>query len=66
MPKGNPNAQTLATERYQKKAGYVHKNFKLKGDVVERFVVACELKGVSQASVITEAMERFIADCSEN
>ena len=61
MPKGNPNAQTLATERYQKKAGYVHKNFKLKGDVVERFVAACELKGVSQASVITEAMERFIS-----
>lgn len=66
MPKGNPNAQTLATERYQKKAGYVHKNFKLKGDVVERFVAACELKGVSQASVITEAMERFIADCSKD
>lgn len=66
MPKGNPNAQTLATERYQKKAGYVHKNFKLKGDVVERFVEACTLKGVSQASVITEAMERFIADCNED
>lgn len=62
MPRGNPNAQTLATERYQKKAGYVHKNFKLKGDVVERFVAACEQKGVSQASVITEMMERFIAD----
>ncbi len=62
MPKGNPNAQTLATERYQKKAGYVHKTFKLKGDVVERFVVACTNKGVSQASVITEAMERFISD----
>ena len=62
MPRGNPNAQTLATERYQKKAGYVHKTFKLKGDVAERFAAACERKGVSQAAAITELMERFIAD----
>ena len=33
MPKGNPTARTKASEKYQKKAGYSVKGFKLKGDV---------------------------------
>ena len=37
MPKGSPNAQTVASEKYQKKAGYMTKGFKLKRDVAERF-----------------------------
>lgn len=62
MPKGNPTAQTRASEKYQKKAGYKMKGFKLKGDVAERFAEACEKAGVSQASQITRMMEQFIAD----
>ena len=27
MPKGNPSAQTIASEKYQKKAGYMAKKF---------------------------------------
>lgn len=62
MPKGSPNVQTRATEKYQKKAGYKVKGFKLKGDVAERFAAACEKAGVSQAEKITELMEKFISE----
>lgn len=60
MPKGQPNKQTIATDKYQKKAGYKVKGFKLRGDVADRFEQACELAGVSQAAKITELMEIFI------
>lgn len=60
MPKGKPNAQTIASGKYQKKAGYTVKAFKLKRDVVEQFENACKQAGVSQASKITELMKSFI------
>lgn len=60
MPKGQPNKQTIATDKYQKKAGYKVKGFKLRGDVADRFEQACEMAGVSQAAKITELMEIFI------
>ena len=47
MPKGNPSGQTIASEKYQKKAGYKTKGFKLKGDIAERFALACEKAGVN-------------------
>lgn len=62
MPKGSPSKQTIASEKYQKKAGYKVKGFKLKGDVAERFAEACERAGVSQAEKITELMEKFISE----
>ena len=60
MPRGNPNRQTISTEKYQKKAGYRAKTFKIKGDIGDRFAVACRLAGVSQSSKITELMQEFI------
>lgn len=68
MPKGNPSAQTVASEKYQKKAGYMTKGFKIKRDVADRFAEACERVGVSQAGQITKLMETFIEDVttSEN
>ena len=60
MPKGEPTKQTIATDKYQKKAGYKVKGFKLKGDVADRFADACDKAGVSQAQKITELMEGFI------
>lgn len=50
MPKGNPSRQTIASEKYQKKAGYFVKAFKIKKEVAESFTAACENAGVSQAS----------------
>ena len=60
MPKGEPNAQTRATDRYQKKAGYITKGFKIKKDLADEFAFACEKAGVSQASQISKMMQEFI------
>ena len=60
MPKGSPNKQTIASAKYQKKAGYMTKGFKLKRDVVEEFEKACKEAGVSQAAQITTMMKEFI------
>lgn len=60
MPKGNPSKQTIASEKYQKKAGYMTKGFKLKRDIVEQFEAACERAGQPQAEVIRKFMEEFI------
>lgn len=65
MPKGNPNRQTIASEKYQKKAGYKTKAFKLKGDIADRFADACEKIGVSQAAKITELMQQFINEVNK-
>ena len=65
MPRGNPNPQTIASAKYQKKAGYITKGFKLKRDVAERFEAACEKAGVSQAGQITKIMEEFIKETEE-
>ena len=62
MPKGNPNKQTIASEKYQKKAGYIAKSYKLKREVVEQFQQACERQGVSQAGKIMELMQGFVKE----
>lgn len=59
MPKGNPSKQTLASEKYQKKAGYMTKGFKLKREIVEQFEEVCNRTGKPQAEVIREFMEKF-------
>lgn len=60
MPKGSPNRQTIASEKYQKKAGYMTKGFKIKRELAEEFARACEFAGVSQAGKISELMKEFI------
>lgn len=60
MPKGNPTSQTIASEKYQKKAGYMTKGFKIKRSVADQFADACEKSGVSQAAQITKMMQAFI------
>lgn len=58
MSKAKPH--TIATEKYQKKAGWMSKSYKLKREVVEAFAEACEQAGVSQAGKLTELMKEFI------
>lgn len=60
MPKGKPNAQTVATDKWQKEAGYMTKGFKIKRELAEQFAAACEKAGVSQASQISKMMQDFI------
>ena len=59
MPVGNPKPQTIANKKYQEKAGYISKSFKLKRDVVQDFSRACDLAGVSQSAQLTEMMKEF-------
>lgn len=65
MPKGSPNAQTIASEKFQKKAGYMTKGFKIKRDVADRFAEACDKAGVSQAGQIARMMEKFIEETNQ-
>jgi hypothetical protein len=58
------NRQTIATRKYQQKAGLIAKSYKIKRDIAERFGKACEAAGVSQAAKISELMESFIKEQS--
>ena len=58
MSKAKPH--TIATEKYQKKAGWMSKSYKRKREMVEAFAEACEKAGVSQAGKLTELMKGFI------
>lgn len=60
MPIGNPKPQTIATKKYEQKAGFVSKSYKLRREVVEQFAEACEKAGVSQAAQLTSMMKAFI------
>ncbi len=60
MPKGKPSAQTIASEKYQKKVGLVAKSFKLKKDLTDEFAQACERAGKAQSIVISDFMREFI------
>lgn len=60
MPTGKPSAQTIASDKYQKKAGYMVKGFKLKRELVEEYERACERAGVNQTAQIRKLMQEFI------
>lgn len=47
-------------ERWNKKAGYVAKSFRMYQTMADDFAAACEKAGRSQASVIQELMQGFI------
>ena len=55
------NSQTKSTEKWQKKAGYKVKSFKLKESLVNEFEKACLNAGVSQAFQISIMMKEFIS-----
>lgn len=58
--------QTERNARYQKKAGWISKSYKLKKDIVESYAEACEAAGVSQAGKLMELMKKFIEEQKEN
>lgn len=57
--------QTLRNQRYQDKAGWVSKSYKLKKKIVEEFARACEKEGVSQAGQLTKMMKEYIERVSK-
>lgn len=60
MPVGSPKPQTIATRKYEQKAGWVSKSYKLKRELVEQFAEACEKAGVSAAGQLSKMMKEFI------
>lgn len=60
MPVGSPTKQTIATKKYEEKAGWVSKSYKLKKELVEEFAEACRSAGVSRAAKLSEFMREFI------
>ena len=47
-------------DRWQKKAGYISKSYKLKKELVDNFRDTCKKADRKQAEVLTKFMEEFI------
>ena len=62
MPVGNPSKQTIATRKYEAKAGWISKSYKLKKEVVEEYAKACDAARVSQAGKLMEMMREFVKE----
>ena len=60
MPVGSPKPQTVATKKYEKKAGFVSKSYKLRKELTDQFAEACDKAGVSQAAQLTKMIKEFI------
>lgn len=54
--------QTIATRKYEAKAGWISKSYKLKKEVVEEYSEACDKAGVSAAGQLTKMMKQFIEE----
>lgn len=65
MPVGSPTKQTIATKKYEKKAGWVAKSYKLRKEVADEYAEACEKAGVSAAGQLTKMMKEFIKEVNE-
>ena len=59
MPIGKPSRQTIATEKYMKKAGWISKSYKIKREIAEAYAEACKAAGVSQARQLMNMMKEF-------
>lgn len=57
--------QTLRSKRYQAKAGWMSKSYKMKRETVEAFAAACEKTGVSQAGQLMKMMNEFIEEVNK-
>ena len=65
MPTGKPKPQTVASRKYQTKAGWVSKSYKLKKETADAFTEACKKAGVSAAGQLTKMMNEFIQEVNE-
>ena len=66
MPKGNPNPQTVASMKYQKKAGLIAKSFKIKKTLADEFRKACKERGEGQAAVVTRLLQGYIDETKQH
>lgn len=54
------NKKIRPQDKWNAKAGYMSKSYKLKKELVEQFAVACDRAGVSQAGQLSKMMKEFI------
>ena len=57
--------QTLRNKRYQEKAGWMSKSYKMKRETVEAFAEACNKAGVSQAGQLMKTMHEFTEEINK-
>lgn len=57
-----PTPQSIATRKYEEKAGWISKSYKLKRELVDEFASACEKAGTSQAAQLSLMMKQFIEE----
>lgn len=57
--------QTLRNKRYQEKAGWMSKSYKMKRETVEAFAEACNKAGASQAGQLMKMMNEFIEEINK-
>ncbi|MCC6093632.1 MAG: chemotaxis protein [Eubacterium sp.] len=60
-----PSKQSVATRKYETKAGWVSRSYKLRKSDVDEFKETCERLGVSQAGQLTKMMREFIEQNKE-
>lgn len=65
MPVGSPKPQTIATKKYEEKAGFISKSYKLRRELTEAFADACQKRGVSAAGQLTVMMQEFINEVNK-
>lgn len=65
MPIGNLSKQSIATRKYEAKAGWMSKSYKMKRETVEAFAEACNKAGVSQAGQLMKMMNEFIEEINK-
>lgn len=54
------NKKVRPQDKWNAKAGYISKSYKLKKDLVEQFALSCGKAGVSQAGQLSKLMQSFI------
>ena len=57
--------QTLRNKRYQEKAGWMSKSYKMKRETVEAFAEACNKAGASQAGQLMKMINEFIEEINK-
>ena len=62
MSENKSTYEKTPQDRYHERIGLISKSYKLKKEVVDAFAEKCREKGVSQASVITEFMQKFTSE----
>lgn len=60
-----PEKKIRPQDKWNQKAGYMSKSYKLKRDIVNAYAIACEKAGVSQAGQLTKLMQSFIDSVNE-